>query len=238
MSLRVIVMQPNVRSFQASASVLDWQNLCASFKALDQIRYAVANQMGDFELPPILQTVLENFSDKLHNLFVLIESVVDFPESKLQRRLVVVAGVDEDLDEEKRCYEGLGNFLVLPLLLCVHYECSIHSLTSLPPTHMWLDRRMLRSKRWIVWMMTAVTCISQSSSFPRLAISSLFQGHRVSTGPRPLACQFTSGPGPCLLLHWMLPFLFCLFALSACACALKLRSLCNQVPRLCRFAVL
>ena len=102
--------------------MLDWQNLCASFKALDQIRYAVANQMGDFELPPILQTVLESFSDKLHNLFVLIESVVDFPESKLQRRLVVVAGVDEDLDEEKRCYEGLGNFLVLPLLLCVHFE--------------------------------------------------------------------------------------------------------------------
>ena len=65
----------------------------------------------------------------------------------------------------------------------------------------WLDRRMLRSRRWIIWMMTAVTCISQLSSFLRLAISCLFQGHRVSTGPRPWACQFTSGPGLCLRLY-------------------------------------
>ena len=38
------------------------------------------------------------------------------------------------------------------------------------------------------------------------------------------------GPGLCLSLHWTLPFLLCSFALSACACPLKLRSLGNHTP--------
>ena len=100
-----------LRLRQASASVNDWQNLMASFHALDQIRFTVEQQMQSDEMPRILTLVLESFSDKLHNFHTLLESVIDFQESKLQRRLVVLEGVDADLDEEKRCYEGLGDFL-------------------------------------------------------------------------------------------------------------------------------
>jgi DNA mismatch repair protein MSH5 len=99
-----------LRLRQASSSVLDWLNLALTFKALDEIRHIVC-QMQDDELPRILAQVQHSFSDKCHNLHRLLENVVDFPESKLQRRLVVLEGVDEDLDEEKRCYEGLGDFL-------------------------------------------------------------------------------------------------------------------------------
>ena len=67
--------------------------------------------MQDDEPPRVLALVLESFSEKLYNLHMLLSRVVDFQESKLQRRLVVLEGVDEDLDEEKRCYEGLGSFL-------------------------------------------------------------------------------------------------------------------------------
>jgi len=55
--------------------------------------------------------VLESFSDDLRKLHGLLVDVIDFQESKRQRRLVVLEGIDLDLDKEKRAYEGLGDFL-------------------------------------------------------------------------------------------------------------------------------
>ena len=58
-----------------------------------------------------------------------------------------------------------------------------------------------------------------------------------ATNIKPHQCLHLLCPGLCLSLHWVLPFLVCLFALSACACPLKLRSLRNRTLRRCRFAV-
>ncbi len=42
----------------------------------------------------------------------LISKIIDFDESKEAFRLVVKPGVNSELDELKRTYEGLGDFLV------------------------------------------------------------------------------------------------------------------------------
>lgn len=42
----------------------------------------------------------------------MISQIIDFDESKELHRLVVKPGVSEELDEKKRTYEGLGDFLV------------------------------------------------------------------------------------------------------------------------------
>ena len=67
--------------------------------------------MHEDELPRVLMQVLDSFTDDLRKLHGLLVDVIDFQESKRQRRLVVLEGIDLDLDKEKRAYEGLGDFL-------------------------------------------------------------------------------------------------------------------------------
>ena len=42
--------------------------------------------------------------------------IVDVEESKRSARVMVASGVDEELDEIRRLYNGLDDFLVLPLM--------------------------------------------------------------------------------------------------------------------------
>ena len=56
----------------------------------------------DASLRNVLQ-VLVSFSDDLRKLHGLLVDVIDFQESKRQRRLVVLEGID--------LYKGLGDFL-------------------------------------------------------------------------------------------------------------------------------
>ncbi len=55
---------------------------------------------------------MKEFSDELYELASNITNMIDFEESKAVARLVVKPGVFEELDEMKRTYEGLGDFLV------------------------------------------------------------------------------------------------------------------------------
>ena len=54
--------------------------------------------------------------DSIHSVINLINKLIDFDESKDSMRLVVKFGVMEGLDELKRTYEGLGDFLVTNLI--------------------------------------------------------------------------------------------------------------------------
>jgi DNA mismatch repair protein MSH5 len=54
----------------------------------------------------------EVFGDELFHLASDIVKIIDFEESKQQSRLIVRPGIVDDLDELKRTYEGLGDFLV------------------------------------------------------------------------------------------------------------------------------
>ncbi|KAJ1487315.1 muts domain V-domain-containing protein, partial [Baffinella frigidus] len=114
-----------VRLRKATASVSDWQNLTDSIVSLGTLQtLCCAEHLSaeDGELPVVLEEVREYFCAKLHNIATLLNSVCDFEESKSResfitaiiisrKRLSVSSGVDEELDEEKRTYEGLGDFL-------------------------------------------------------------------------------------------------------------------------------
>lgn len=61
----------------------------------------------------IFRKVSHTFGEELHRIADLISKIVDFDEMSLQNRFVVKANVDADLDEKKRRYNGLPDFMTL-----------------------------------------------------------------------------------------------------------------------------
>uniref|UniRef100_K1S1Q1 MutS-like protein 5 n=1 Tax=Magallana gigas TaxID=29159 RepID=K1S1Q1_MAGGI len=72
------------RMYQAQATVIDWQ---------------------------ALYKISEAFKDDLHRIANLINKIVDFEESKVVGRFVVKPNVDAELDDKKRTYNGLPDFM-------------------------------------------------------------------------------------------------------------------------------
>ncbi|KAI8509953.1 mutS protein [Branchiostoma belcheri] len=64
--------------------------------------------VGDWQA---LYKVSRSFSDDLHRIATLIHKIVDFEESTVHNRLVVKPHVDPELDEKKRTYNGLPDFM-------------------------------------------------------------------------------------------------------------------------------
>lgn len=88
-----------------------WPNLCQfAFHAL-KITVTLLELVGAERLA-VVAKIGEVFNKKLlAEVGTLINDVVDFTASQDQRRTIVQAGVDDDLDEAKRAYDGIENLL-------------------------------------------------------------------------------------------------------------------------------
>jgi DNA mismatch repair protein MSH5 len=88
-----------------------WPNLCQfAFHAL-KITDVLAELEGARRLA-VVRKVHEMFNKKmLAEVGTLIHDVVDFEASQEQRRTIVRAGINEDLDEAKRAYDGIEDLL-------------------------------------------------------------------------------------------------------------------------------
>ncbi|PRP82029.1 mutS like protein [Planoprotostelium fungivorum] len=90
----------------ATASINDWRNLYESMYHALRIRKLCKDVDSEVEIFRILQ-----FPQGLVSLASDMERLIDFNESKDSMRLVVKMGVNGDLDEMKRVYAGLDDFL-------------------------------------------------------------------------------------------------------------------------------
>lgn len=97
------------RTGKVSTSV--WPSLCQfAFHAL-KITDILAELEGAHRLA-VVRKINEVFNKKLlAEVGTVINDVVDFVSSQEQRRTIVRAGVNEDLDEAKRAYDGIEDLL-------------------------------------------------------------------------------------------------------------------------------
>lgn len=98
------------RMQQSQASTGDWNALYRTVFHAICIGDLCKSQSSAVE---IFRKVSHTFGEELHRIADLISKIVDFDEMSLQNRFVVKANVDADLDEKKRRYNGLPDFMTL-----------------------------------------------------------------------------------------------------------------------------
>ncbi|XP_078658061.1 mutS protein homolog 5-like isoform X1 [Branchiostoma floridae x Branchiostoma belcheri] len=96
------------RMRSGQASVGDWQAL---YKTAYNGIYIGDVCRAQPQHIHIFNRVSRSFSDDLHRIATLIHKIVDFEESTVHNRLVVKPHVDPELDEKKRTYNGLPDFM-------------------------------------------------------------------------------------------------------------------------------
>ncbi|XP_029213276.2 mutS protein homolog 5-like isoform X3 [Acropora millepora] len=92
----------------AQASVGDWQALYKTAYNGTYIADLCKTIPVDIE---IARRITTKFTDELHGIGSLISKIIDFDESTEQNRFVVKPRVDPALDEKKRTYNGLPDFM-------------------------------------------------------------------------------------------------------------------------------
>ncbi|XP_064626771.1 mutS protein homolog 5-like [Lineus longissimus] len=96
------------RMRKAQASVGDWQALYkTAYNAvyIGDIARAQPNGVA------IFKKIADAFTEDLNKIASLINKIVDFEESAMQNRFVVKPNVDPELDQKKRTYNGLPDFM-------------------------------------------------------------------------------------------------------------------------------
>lgn len=96
------------RMQQSQASIGDWQALYRTTYHAISIGDLCKSQSQSID---IFKKVSLKFGEELHRIANLISKIVDFDEMGIQNRFVVNPNVDEDLDEKKRRYNGLPDFM-------------------------------------------------------------------------------------------------------------------------------
>ncbi|XP_066299080.1 mutS protein homolog 5-like [Branchiostoma lanceolatum] len=96
------------RMRSGQASVGDWQAL---YKTAYNGIYIGDVCRAQPQHIHIFNRISQRFSDDLHRIATLIHKIVDFEESTVHNRLVVKPHVDPELDEKKRTYNGLPDFM-------------------------------------------------------------------------------------------------------------------------------
>ncbi|KAH9515439.1 MutS protein msh5 [Bulinus truncatus] len=97
-----------LRMSKAQATIGDWNSL---FKTL---YHTVSIGVICRSLPQniaIFREIGSSFIEDLSRCTKLISKTIDFPESKMHKRLVVLPNVDDELDDKKRTYNGLSDLL-------------------------------------------------------------------------------------------------------------------------------
>ncbi|XP_022783288.1 mutS protein homolog 5-like isoform X2 [Stylophora pistillata] len=96
------------RMTTAQASVGDWQAL---YKTAYNATY-IADLCRRIPVDiAIAKKIATSFTDELLQIGSLMSKIIDFDESTEQNRFVVKPGVDPALDEKKRTYNGLPDFM-------------------------------------------------------------------------------------------------------------------------------
>ncbi|CAL1542302.1 unnamed protein product [Lymnaea stagnalis] len=93
---------------KAQATIGDW---VALFKTIYHAVYIGNICKKQNQTIDIFKQISATFTDELHHCANLICRTIDFEESKLKKRFVVKPNVDDTLDEKKRTYNGLPDFL-------------------------------------------------------------------------------------------------------------------------------
>lgn len=96
------------RMYQAQATVIDWQAL---YKTVYHAIYIGDLCRAQPQTVHNFRRISEAFRDDLHRIANLINKIVDFEESKVVGRFVVKPNVDAELDDKKRTYNGLPDFM-------------------------------------------------------------------------------------------------------------------------------
>ena len=100
------------RMREAKASVNDWSNLYKSLyccKTISEIMYDV----DENSTASIVNEYNQAFNDPIVRVLQAISKIVDFKESKTQNRLVIMEGVNSELDNRRQTYDSLDAFLDL-----------------------------------------------------------------------------------------------------------------------------
>lgn len=115
-ALRGVRNVPGVlsRFRKASASINDWKALFSSVKAfvvlLETLKLAV-QQNSDIADSPLLKKANKVDESHLRETVNWIETIVDFEDSTAAGRMVVANGFSSRIDDLKRSYGGLDDFL-------------------------------------------------------------------------------------------------------------------------------
>ncbi|XP_013398574.1 mutS protein homolog 5 [Lingula anatina] len=96
------------RMKQAQASIGDWQALYKTIYNAIHIGDICRAQADKID---IFEKISTAFTEDLHRIAILISKIVDFDESFAQNRFVVKPNVDPTLDEKKKTYNGLPDFM-------------------------------------------------------------------------------------------------------------------------------
>ncbi|XP_046851108.1 mutS protein homolog 5-like [Xenia sp. Carnegie-2017] len=96
-----------IKMSSSHVSIGDWQSL---YKTVYNAIY-IANICSTISDVEIAQKISRNFTEDLQRIASLIDKIVDFEDSTQQKRFIVNPGVDEHLDEKKRTYNGLPDFM-------------------------------------------------------------------------------------------------------------------------------
>ncbi|XP_032221965.2 mutS protein homolog 5 isoform X2 [Nematostella vectensis] len=97
-----------VRMKTAQASITDWQAL---YKTVYNAMYIADLCRTIPSEIAIAKKITVLVTQDLHNIASLINTIIDFDDSTEQNRFVVKPGVDPALDERKRTYNGLPDFM-------------------------------------------------------------------------------------------------------------------------------
>lgn len=102
----------NIR--RVSATVADWKRLYSSTRAFVSIIEALRaafTQRQQLTVSKLLRDTLNVSTAKLREVVGWIDSVVDFEESSLTGKLIIVPGFSEEIDSLKRTYSALDDYL-------------------------------------------------------------------------------------------------------------------------------
>ena len=92
---------------------IDFQNLMRFAYYTLKIKSSFYDHSNELPRITLLQDILQVLDENiLRNLGASINSVVDFDESEAENRVVVKPNVDPELDDLKRTFAGLDDFLV------------------------------------------------------------------------------------------------------------------------------
>lgn len=115
-SLRGVRNVPGIvnRIQNVAASVADWNGLLSSCKSfvgvIDTFKIAARTDAELLNTDLYRRTSAIDVED-LRTIITWIEAIVDFDESKKTNIMTVVQGFSSDIDELRRCYAGLDDFL-------------------------------------------------------------------------------------------------------------------------------
>lgn len=100
------------RMREAKATVNDWSNLYKTLYCCKNIS-EILFEMAENSKVDVIEEFLSSCNQPVVKVLQAISKIVDFKESRTQNRLVIMSGVNSELDNRRQTYESLDTFLDL-----------------------------------------------------------------------------------------------------------------------------